>query len=148
MYAKIENNTVIEWPIVNLRQRLPEISLPEVLTDSNLPEGFVLVRYSAPPTYDPKLQKPVANTQPEFTDGYWQINYQIVALDPTELDQQTQQLADSVRQTRNQLLTNSDWTQTLDAPVDKAAWATYRQQLRDISTQPGFPETVNWPQPP
>lgn len=36
-----------------------------------------------------------------------------------------------LRHKRNQLLSESDWTQTLDAPVDREMWATYRQQLRD-----------------
>jgi hypothetical protein len=49
---------------------------------------------------------------------------------------------------RNNLLLASDWTQVADAPVDKAAWATYRQELRDISTQEGFPWAVVWPTQP
>lgn len=51
----------------------------------------------------------------------------------------------SVRKERNKLLAESDWTQVADAPVDKAAWATYRQALRDITEQNGFPNAVNWP---
>jgi hypothetical protein len=50
-----------------------------------------------------------------------------------------------VREKRNKLLSASDWTQVIDAPVDQAAWATYRQALRDISAQAGFPATVDWP---
>jgi hypothetical protein len=53
--------------------------------------------------------------------------------------------AEQVRTERNQLLAASDWTQVADAPVDQAAWATYRQALRDITTQTGFPENVTWP---
>jgi hypothetical protein len=50
---------------------------------------------------------------------------------------------------RNRLLALCDWTQTPDAPVNKAAWANYRQALRDITSQEGFPENVIWPvQPP
>jgi hypothetical protein len=54
----------------------------------------------------------------------------------------------NARKRRNKLLTASDWTQVADAPVDKAAWATYRQALRDISAQAGFPATVVWPTQP
>jgi hypothetical protein len=43
------------------------------------------------------------------------------------------------------MLAESDWTQLPDAPVDKEAWATYRQALRDITKQDGFPEDVEWP---
>jgi hypothetical protein len=49
---------------------------------------------------------------------------------------------------RDGLLTASDWTQVLDAAVDQAAWATYRQALRDIPQQEGFPATVVWPSQP
>ena len=53
-----------------------------------------------------------------------------------------------VRAKRDLLLSQSDWTQVADAPVDKTAWATYRQQLRDISANEGFPWTIEWPTQP
>jgi hypothetical protein len=52
------------------------------------------------------------------------------------------------RDLRNDLLQKSDWTQVADAPVDQAAWATYRQALRDIPAQVGFPSEVTWPTEP
>jgi hypothetical protein len=52
------------------------------------------------------------------------------------------------RSERDQLLSASDWTQVADAPVDQAAWATYRQSLRDIPQQAGFPSNVTWPSKP
>jgi hypothetical protein len=53
--------------------------------------------------------------------------------------------AANVRQQRNEKLSASDWTQVADAPVDQAAWAAYRQALRDITAQAGFPWTIDWP---
>jgi hypothetical protein len=53
--------------------------------------------------------------------------------------------AKAVRQQRGDKLKDSDWTQVADAPVDQAAWATYRQSLRDVTAQSGFPWTVDWP---
>jgi hypothetical protein len=53
-----------------------------------------------------------------------------------------------VREFRDKLLIASDWTQVADAPVDQTAWATYRQALRDIPKQEGFPENVIWPERP
>jgi hypothetical protein len=53
--------------------------------------------------------------------------------------------AKSVRQTRDDKLSVCDWTQLNDAPVDKAAWATHRQALRDIPEQAGFPWAIEWP---
>lgn len=49
---------------------------------------------------------------------------------------------------RAALLQGSDWTQLPDVPLteeQKAAWATYRQELRDIPQQPGYPTNVVWP---
>ena len=57
-------------------------------------------------------------------------------------------LAAQARAQRNGLLAASDWTQVPDAPVDQAAWATYRQALRDITAQAGFPTDINWPEAP
>ena len=51
----------------------------------------------------------------------------------------------SVRTDRNKRLADCDWTQLPDAPVDTAAWATYRQELRDVTAQAGFPWDVQWP---
>lgn len=56
--------------------------------------------------------------------------------------------AASVRSERNRLLADSDWTQLPDSPVDSQAWGTYRQNLRDITDQAGFPLDVTWPQKP
>lgn len=54
-------------------------------------------------------------------------------------------ISENVRKQRNALLAECDWTQAADSVVDKRAWATYRQALRDISTQKGFPLDITWP---
>ena len=53
-----------------------------------------------------------------------------------------------VRAERNTKLVQTDWTQISDATVDKQAWATYRQALRDVPSQAGFPWTITWPDKP
>lgn len=66
--------------------------------------------------------------------------------EPTEEQQEMQ-----VRAQRNSLLSLSDWTQLADAPLTaekKQAWAEYRQALRDVPEQAGFPEAVVWPSTP
>lgn len=66
-----------------------------------------------------------------------------------QVDQEAfEQKAQEVRNQRNQLLKDCDWTQVPDAPVDKQAWAAYRQQLRDITLQPGFQYDILWPEEP
>jgi len=53
-----------------------------------------------------------------------------------------------VRAERDRLLAGSDWTQVADAPVDSAAWAVYRQALRDVPQDFDSPDDVVWPTPP
>lgn len=57
--------------------------------------------------------------------------------------------AKAKRAERDQKLLSTDWTQAFDVPqTTKDKWATYRQALRDIPQQEGFPETVEWPTQP
>ena len=53
-----------------------------------------------------------------------------------------------VRHFRDRLLAESDWTQLPDAPVDRAAWATYRQALRDFPATWTPGPTVTFPDAP
>lgn len=67
-------------------------------------------------------------------------------LEIPEIDE-IDRISEQVRVQRNNALSMSDWTQLPDSPfseITKQAWATYRQNLRDITTQPTFP-TVIWP---
>lgn len=58
-------------------------------------------------------------------------------------------LALDVAMKRQKLLAASDWTQLPDVTLaNKAAWAAYRQELRDITTQAGYPTEITWPTPP
>jgi hypothetical protein len=57
--------------------------------------------------------------------------------------------ARQARERRDRLLAASDWTQLPDvATATQAKWAPYRQSLRDLSQQPGFPANIVWPTPP
>jgi hypothetical protein len=73
----------------------------------------------------------------------------VVPWTQAEIDAETAGQAAQVRAERNGLLTASDWTQGKDiADAVSTPWATYRQALRDISDQAGFPWTVTWPEMP
>ena len=59
--------------------------------------------------------------------------------------------AEEIRARRDKLLADTDWTQTLDAPIDAAtreSMRTYRQALRDVPQQDGFPADIQWPELP
>lgn len=63
---------------------------------------------------------------------------------PTE-----EEVAAEVRAERDRLLAATDWTQLPDVPqATKDLWAPYRQALRDVTEQPGFPHDIEWPEPP
>lgn len=64
---------------------------------------------------------------------------------PEKIRDLSAQAAFDARGQRNLLLQESDWTQVPDAPVDADAWKAYRQALRDITNQAGFPDKIDWP---
>lgn len=80
----------------------------------------------------------------EFVEQHYPGKYREV----DDTAQRTAAKATEVREERNRLLIASDWTQVLDAQVDRPAWATYRQALRDLPDQAGFPFDVVWPEQP
>lgn len=72
----------------------------------------------------------------------------IVDASPEEIQERTLKESEGLRLKRDNLLSECDWTQLPDSQVDKAAWATYRQALRDVPQQPEFPWKVIWPTKP
>ena len=84
---------------------------------------------------------------PVFTDGETTAAEQEAAYKARKDEEQ----AKSVRQTRDDKLKECDWrvVKTLESNLPQDfAWATYRQALRDITAQTGFPWTITWPDAP
>jgi hypothetical protein len=73
------------------------------------------------------------------------MNLNEIGLDPTD---DTDILTVRMRFQRDRLLVESDWTQVADAPVDRQAWATYRQALRDFPTTWTAGPTADFPDTP
>lgn len=70
-----------------------------------------------------------------LTTGKWETDPQMAAA--------------AVRAERNHRLRESDWSQLADIPpTTSTAWRRYRQALRDLPDQAGFPLSINWPEPP
>jgi hypothetical protein len=136
MYIKLTNNTPKSYTIGQLRQDHPQVSFPEK------PSEELLAQYEVYPVKE--LSKPDYDSQTHYVkqsdfyqvSGQWQVHW---------VTEQLPQAAQNVREDRNRRLAESDWTQLPDAQVDKAAWASYRQALRDVPAQPGFPFDVVWP---
>jgi hypothetical protein len=142
MYAKIINNVVTKFPysMGALHVEYPDTSFPAAPTAETLAAfGVYKIVEATAPTVDSKTHRQSRSIQQ--VDGVWTQVWTI-----QQLAQDT--ASANVRGYRDELLAASDWTQVADAPVDKTAWATYRQALRDASAQEGFPYTVEWPTQP
>jgi hypothetical protein len=77
------------------------------------------------------------------TEAVYVAPVELVIAEPAPVN-----LENQVRNRRNSLLRQSDWTQLADVNLteqEKAAWQVYRQALRDVTAQSGFPENVEWP---
>ena len=63
-------------------------------------------------------------------------------------DATNEQKWEQIKLWRNVELARTDWTQIADSPADKAAWATYRQALRDLPAQGGSADDAEFPNAP
>jgi hypothetical protein len=84
----------------------------------------------------------------EQVSGKWYTKYSVADMEAESIAVKDAEQAAAVRADRTKRLADSDWTQVEDSPVDKAVWATYRQALRDITSQAGFPWDITWPDAP
>jgi len=143
MYVKLNNGAVETYPysIGQLRKDNPNTSFPKNPTDELLAMWEIYpVTVVQTPAYDSMVQT-IEQDEPQNVNGAWVVAWLVN-------DLPLQDAESNVRSHRNGLLAECDWTQVADAPVDQAAWATYRQELRDITSQAGFPYSVVWPTPP
>lgn len=81
----------------------------------------------------------------ECVDGDLNVVDGWVNLAITEEEIEIARLASEARNKRNQILASTDWTASSDITMSDAMTA-YRQALRDVPAQSGFPTTINWPE--
>ena len=83
-------------------------------------------------------------------DGQWFTKYSVADMDADAIAAKDAEQAKSVRQTRDEKIKECDWRviKALESNLPQDfAWATYRQALRDVTKQDGFPWTITWPNP-
>lgn len=99
--------------------------------------GKWYTKYVLGPTF---TDRPAEGDQPAMTAAEQETAYKA---------QKDSEQAKSIREDRNRRLAECDWTQVADASsANQFAWAEYRQKLRDVPAQAGFPWTVTWPDAP
>ena len=150
MYVLAPNQTVEIFPysIGDLRRDNPNTSYPRNPSDTVLASWNVFPVTDKPtPAYNPATQN-CNQVNPTLIDGKWVMTWVVTPATPEQIAERTSTKESEVRQQRNQLLSACDWTQLPDAPVPTAPWAAYRQELRDVTAQSGFPWEVQWPEQP
>lgn len=158
MFAEVNKQTVVTFPYdydtlckKNPHTKFSQDGLMQMYagTEANLSGNeLVKVVQEEHPQIDAKTQMAIQQDKPSLVNGVWTLGWLVKTLSLEEQKIKQQNKANLVRSERNQKLVESDWTQLLDANVNKTAWAAYRQALRDVPTQTGFPWNVTWPTQP
>jgi hypothetical protein len=102
--------------------------------------GYYVISVWKP--YDHATEK-LVSAAPHLYDGMCCL-VDVEPLTDEELQSRIDTQWQVVRSQRNQMLKDCDWTQLADSPVNKKAWATYRQALRDLTKQ-ADPFKITWP---
>lgn len=141
MFVKASSNAVERFPytISDLRRDNPNVSFPATVPDAELGTyGVYRVTPTTAPETNPRTD--TLERSCSLVDGTWTEVWTKVQLDSAVA-------AENIREQRNELLAETDWTQLSDSSV-ASAWTTYRQALRDVPSQEGFPYSVTWPTKP
>jgi len=153
MYVLAPNQTVEIFPysIGDLRRDNRNTSFPRNPSEEMLATWNVFpVKDRPAPEFDPATEN-CNQVNPTLENGEWVMTWQVSPASAEEIAERLEQKSAEVRQQRNQLLTESDWTQLADSPLDadtKSAWALYRETLRQVPEQSGFPWNIVWPTKP
>ena len=144
-YVKLQQDGTLErypYTLTDLRRDNPGTSFSPSITNEVAAEfGVMPVIPEDQPAYDHTVNLSRTALQ---KSGKWVEVWISTPATPEEIQQRTAVKINEIRSERNRLLTDSDWTQLPDSPADKTAWATYRQQLRDITNQTD-PFNIVWP---
>jgi hypothetical protein len=144
MYLRIIDDAInYPYSIPQLREAFPNVSLPAELTDGSLIEWDM---YVVIPTIMPNdYTKNITEGTPVLTDSIYYQNWIQTDASQSEIDYRLENQWFIVREIRNELLTECDWTQLSDIPTEtKTIWSEYRQSLRDITSQTN-PFSITWP---
>ena len=153
MYVKTSNGVVEKFPyaIVDLKNENPTTSFPHVIGNELLKSYGVFAVSEQPMPQTDRFSYCVKRHLPELIDGEWVIVWDVIQKTEEAIAEKTELQKVEIRDSRNGKLSACDWTQLPDAPISaekKLAWGAYRQALRDVPLQAGFPWDVVWPTKP
>lgn len=147
-YIKITNGTQEAYSIGKLRRDNKNISFPKVIPDSILSDyGVYSVVTAERPDFNVDTQNGSINSQATLIDGQWTYEWTVTDKSAEELQAVSDRNAASARAKRDALLAETDWWALSDNTMTQAQ-TDYRQALRDITAQDGFPNDITWPEKP
>lgn len=122
---------------------------PALRDEAFLSLGYWIVQTTQTPSFDYRVET-VEETAPAFLGDHYEQTWAVVPLSQEDITRIEDTQAEAVRADRTRRLYVCDFTILPDAPTSSrnADWTAYRQALRDITEQPGFPWDVVWPEPP
>ena len=148
MYLKVSGSTITyPYSVYDLKAENPNTSFPTTIPDSLLEEFGVYKVESKDSGYDNDDTKDVLEITPILSGSVYVQTYQITDADSETIEKRKEIKWTEVRTKRNTLLSESDWTQFQDSPITGSSltnWQTYRQSLRDVTTQ-SDPYNIIWP---
>jgi len=126
----------------------PNTSFPVQLGEELLNAMGADVVFEGPQAQPTRYQVAYRNGV-EKIDGKWYTKYSVSDMGAEAKAVLDASQAQNVRAERDRKIAETDWTQGKDIPDNiSTKWATYRQALRDVPAQTGFPWTVQWPTKP
>ena len=131
-----------------VRSMYPNTSFPSQWTPALVEELGLDPVFESPTPTTTRYQVAFKDGVEQDAQGRWLWKWSISEMDDDAKAAKDAEQAKAVRSDRDKRLSDTDWTQVADAPVDKAVWATYRQALRDVPAQAGFPYDITWPNKP
>ena len=144
MYAKIVNQKVVEYPIINIRQSFPSISFPEEILDRHLPTGIVRVHNSEFPQYNTSTHKVVQRDKPEFVNGVWQTVFDVVDLSAEELADLATAMREQAKAQRQIAVNNIVVTTQAGNTFDGDETSQTRMTRAILAMQATGSESINW----
>jgi len=148
LLLKATGSTVEQYPysLGMLRKDNPNTSFPKQPSAEDMAAFNVYPVTEANPTVG-EGQRLAKTWTPTLSGSDWVLDHQAVDLTSDEVAEATAVIAANMREKRDGLLAATDWTANSDVTMT-TEMATYRQALRDVPTQSGFPSEVTWPDKP
>ena len=155
MYVKILNNEVDTYPysLAQLSIDNKNVSFPKINHSVGIPDNLlsVFAEYGVypcgeleRPSYNRQTQLLTKDSEPKLVNGAWCMGWTITEATSDDLVLLTATEARLMRDERNTRLAATDWVGASDVTMSPE-YTSFRQSLRDVPAQGGFPYSITWP---